>query len=95
VVLESDLEVPLALVSLIRLLRLTTDEWEKTVAKDKVPKPKIDSEVLDVVCAVLERRLQEYPYTLDVRYQCLLDLFILFIPLCRTMLVYFATRLFP
>ncbi|KAJ7933792.1 SET domain-containing protein [Mycena leptocephala] len=65
VVLESDLEVPLALVSLIRLLRLTADEWEKTVAKDKVPKPKMDSEVLDVVCAVLERRLQEYPYTSD------------------------------
>ncbi|KAJ6594439.1 hypothetical protein B0H19DRAFT_920100 [Mycena capillaripes] len=65
VVLESDLEIPQALVSLIRLLRLTSEEWEKTVAKDKVPKPKLDNEVLDVVCAVLERRLKEYPSSFD------------------------------
>ncbi|KAJ7680818.1 SET domain-containing protein [Mycena polygramma] len=65
VVFESDLEVPEALVSLVRLLRLTPDEWEKTVAKDKVPKPKMDNEILDVVRAVLERRLTEYPSTLD------------------------------
>ncbi|KAJ7782346.1 SET domain-containing protein [Mycena maculata] len=64
VVLESDLEVPEALVSLIRLLRLTSDEWEKAVAKDKVPKPKIDNEILDVVRAIFERRLKEYPTTL-------------------------------
>lgn len=66
VVLESDLEVPLALVALIRLLRLTTDEWEKAVAKDKVPKPKLDDTVLTVVRAVLEHRLKEYPSSLDV-----------------------------
>ncbi|KAJ7020004.1 SET-domain protein [Mycena alexandri] len=65
VVLESDLEVPLALVALIRLLRLTTDEWEKTVAKDKVPKPKLDDAVLTLVRAVLEHRLKEYPSSLD------------------------------
>ncbi|KAF8199954.1 SET-domain protein, partial [Mycena galopus ATCC 62051] len=65
VVLESDLEIPLALVSLIRLLRLTADEWEKTVEKDKVPKPKLDNEVLEVVHAVLERRLTEYPSAFD------------------------------
>ncbi|KAF7376573.1 Ribosomal lysine N-methyltransferase 4 [Mycena sanguinolenta] len=73
VVLESDLEIPLALVSLIRLLRLTSDEWEKTVAKDKVPKPKLDNEVLDVVRAVLERRLNEYPSTLNDDIQLLGD----------------------
>ncbi|KAJ7267640.1 hypothetical protein B0H12DRAFT_1098154 [Mycena haematopus] len=73
VVLESDLEVPLALVSLIRLLQLTSDEWEKTVAKDKVPKPKLDNEVLDVVCAVLERRLNAYPSTSDNDVQLLDD----------------------
>ncbi|KAJ6498807.1 SET domain-containing protein [Mycena sanguinolenta] len=73
VVLESDLEIPLALVSLVRLLRLTPDEWEKTVAKDKVPKPKLDNEVLDVVRVVLECRLNEYPSTLDVDLQLLGD----------------------
>ncbi|KAJ7282755.1 SET domain-containing protein [Mycena rebaudengoi] len=64
VVLESDLEIPLALVSLIRLLRLPPEEWEKTVANDKVPKPKMDSEILGIVRSVLERRLEEYPTSL-------------------------------
>ncbi|KAJ7121334.1 SET domain-containing protein [Mycena crocata] len=64
VVLESDLDIPLALISLIRLLQLSNDEWEKAVAKDKVPKPKLDSDILDVVGTVFERRLNEYPTTL-------------------------------
>ncbi|KAJ6629490.1 SET domain-containing protein [Mycena sp. CBHHK59/15] len=64
VVLESNLDIPQALASLIRLLRLTPDEWRKAVEKDKVPKPKIDAEILDVVGAVLERRLKEYPTSL-------------------------------
>ncbi|KAJ7451845.1 SET domain-containing protein [Mycena galericulata] len=64
-VLESDLEVPLALISLIRLLGLTTDEWEKAVTKDKVPKPKLDNQILKAVTAVFERRLNEYPTTLS------------------------------
>ncbi|KAK7000730.1 ribosomal lysine N-methyltransferase 4 [Favolaschia claudopus] len=73
VVLETDLEIPLALVSLIRLLRLTGDEWEKTKAKDKVPKPKIEADILDVVRAVLERRLAEYPSSLEDDRQLLRD----------------------
>lgn len=60
------MEIPLALVSLIRLLRLPPEEWEKTVANDKVPKPKMDSEILGIVRSVLERRLEEYPTSLAV-----------------------------
>ncbi|KAJ7467176.1 SET domain-containing protein [Mycena latifolia] len=61
VVLESDLEIPPALASLIRLLRLSPAEWEKAIAKDKVPKPALDAEVLGVVRTVLERRMEAYP----------------------------------
>ncbi|CAK5265439.1 unnamed protein product [Mycena citricolor] len=64
-VLESDLEIPLALVALIRLLRLTPGEWEQAVEKDKVPKPKIDGEVLPIVKTVFESRLSQYPTTLE------------------------------
>ncbi|KAJ7091963.1 SET domain-containing protein [Mycena belliarum] len=60
-VLESDLEIPPALASLIRLLRLPVPEWEKAVAKDKPPKPVLDAEVLGVVRTVLERRRDAYP----------------------------------
>ncbi|KAJ7071925.1 SET domain-containing protein [Mycena amicta] len=49
------------LAALIRLLRLNSDEWAQAVSKDKVPKPKLDAEVLGVVVRVLERRLNEYP----------------------------------
>ncbi|KAJ7646778.1 SET domain-containing protein [Roridomyces roridus] len=48
VVLESDLEIPEALIALIRLLRLTPAEWEKAVEKDKVPKPKLDAEIIGI-----------------------------------------------
>ncbi|KAJ7661634.1 hypothetical protein B0H17DRAFT_953556 [Mycena rosella] len=64
VVLESDLEIPPALAALIRLLRLSPAEWEKAVAKDKVPKPALDAEVLGVVRAVLQRRREAYPTSL-------------------------------
>ncbi|KAJ7212933.1 SET domain-containing protein [Mycena pura] len=72
-VLETDLEIPLALVSLVRLLRLSPDEWEQAVAKDRVPKPKLDGEILAVVAAVLERRLSEYPTTLATDLELFCD----------------------
>ncbi|KAF7315884.1 Ribosomal lysine N-methyltransferase 4 [Mycena indigotica] len=64
IVFEWDMVIPPALVALIRLLRLPPDEFAHAVEKDKVPKPKLDLEVLSVVITVLERRLTEYPTTL-------------------------------
>lgn len=62
-VLESDLELPLELISLVRLLLLPLDEWRKTRDKGKPPKPKADLETLNIIHDVLDRRLKGYPTT--------------------------------
>ena len=53
----------------MRLLLIPTDEWDKTSRKTKLPKPKVDIAVLDVIQATLLRRLKEYPTTLEVSSQ--------------------------
>ncbi|GBE80467.1 SET domain-containing protein [Sparassis crispa] len=65
-VILTDCQLPNELVSFVRLLFLSQQEWEKTRAKSKLPKPKVDSVVLSVVMQVLERRLREYPTTIEV-----------------------------
>ncbi|KZP34420.1 SET domain-containing protein [Athelia psychrophila] len=64
-ILEDDLDIPEAMVSLIRLLLLNSSEWEKVREKGKPPKPKVDAEVLSLVAQVLRRRLDEYPTSLE------------------------------
>ncbi|KAF7967425.1 hypothetical protein HWV62_19045 [Athelia sp. TMB] len=64
-ILEDELDIPEAMVSLIRLLLLTADEWERIRAKGKPPKAKLDADVLLLVSQVLHRRLQEYATTLE------------------------------
>ena len=65
-VLRTDCELPEELVSLERLLLLSKEEWAKTAKKSKLPKPKVDVDVLTVAIDVLEARLKEYPTSLDV-----------------------------
>lgn len=65
-ILDDDLDISEAMVSLIRLLLLTSVEWDKTYGKGKLPKPKVDAEVLSLVAQVLRRRLEEYSTTLEV-----------------------------
>ena len=60
--------MPDELVSFERLLLLPKAEWEETAKKSKLPKPKIDKDVLDAAINVLESRLKEYPTTLEVRH---------------------------
>lgn len=65
-----DLEIPPPLVSFIRLLLLSTKDWEKAREKQKLPKPKLDEEdgsiVLDVINQGLQRRLDEFPSPIEV-----------------------------
>ncbi|KAF9001800.1 SET domain-containing protein [Hymenopellis radicata] len=51
--LDSDLEIPPALISLVKLISLSPDDWPKLKSKGKPPKPKLDQEVL-------ARRLAQY-----------------------------------
>jgi len=64
-VLETDLELPESLISLVRLLLSPDGEWGKAKDKGKPPKPKIDGQVLSLILSVLGRRLEEYPTSLE------------------------------
>ncbi|KAI0368296.1 SET domain-containing protein [Pilatotrama ljubarskyi] len=64
-VLQTDCELPEEFVSFIRLLLQPKDEWEKTAKKSKLPKPKVDKDVLSIAADVLEKRLKEYSTTLE------------------------------
>ncbi|KAI0339982.1 SET domain-containing protein [Trametopsis cervina] len=61
----TDCELPADLVSLARLLLQSDAEWQKTLSKSKLPKPSIDGEVLKVAIEVLQRRLAQYPTTIE------------------------------
>jgi hypothetical protein len=65
-VLESDLELPPELISLVRLLLLPLDEWTRARDKGKPPKPKADLEALNIIHDVLAQRLKGYPTTVKV-----------------------------
>ena len=47
-VLETDLTLPDQLISFIRLLLFPKEEWDKTRDKGKLPKPKIDGDLIAV-----------------------------------------------
>ena len=66
-VLRTNCIPPSELVSFIRLLSMTADEWEKTKTKTKIPKAKADVEILSCIAEVLEARLAEYATTIEVR----------------------------
>ena len=65
-VLRTDCELPEEFVSFGRLLLLSKDEWAKTAKKSKLPKPKVDKDLLTIAIEVLETRLKEYPTTIKV-----------------------------
>ncbi|RPD78643.1 SET domain-containing protein [Lentinus tigrinus ALCF2SS1-7] len=64
-VLRTDCELPEEFVSFERLLLQSKDEWEKTAKKSKLPKPKVDKDVLTIAIDVLEARLKEYPTSIQ------------------------------
>lgn len=65
-VLETDLTLPDQLISFIRLLLLPKEEWDKTRDKGKLPKPKIDRDLIAVALEVLKERQRDYTTTLEV-----------------------------
>ncbi|KDQ21492.1 hypothetical protein BOTBODRAFT_99899 [Botryobasidium botryosum FD-172 SS1] len=64
-IMEANSPLPDALVSLIRLLLSTSDEWEKIRDKGKPPKPKSDAQSDSVAEKVLRKRLDMYKTSLD------------------------------
>jgi len=62
---EPSLELPPEMVSLVRLLLLPLDEWEKARNKGKPPQPKFNLDVLNTVHDVLNQRLKEYLTTIE------------------------------
>lgn len=65
-VLESDTEVPEALKAFVRLLLLSGNEFTKARDKGKLPKPKIDGQILTIMIDVLTNRLSQYPTSIQV-----------------------------
>ncbi|KAI0037825.1 RuBisCo LSMT C-terminal, substrate-binding domain-containing protein, partial [Auriscalpium vulgare] len=66
-ILEYPDELPDDFISFLRVLSISEPEWQKTKLKSKLPKPKLDSEVLSVAVDVLQRRLSAYPTSIDDR----------------------------
>jgi len=61
----SEPEVPEGLISILKLLRLSTEEWAKTKSKNKPPKSSLDSPSATAALSLLDRRLAEYPTTFE------------------------------
>lgn len=59
-IIDADPLLPAALTSLIRLLLLTQEEWEKTREKGRPPKAKFDLQVSSLLRRIFEMRLTSY-----------------------------------
>lgn len=61
------LGLPPVLVSFIRII-LYDSEWDRSKAKGKPPKPKMDPIILVIMKKVLEKRLEDYQTSLEVGF---------------------------
>jgi len=59
-VLDTDPILPMALMSLIRLLLLSQEEWGKIREKGRPPKAKFDRQVSELLRRIFEIRLNTY-----------------------------------
>lgn len=66
-IVDTNCELPPDLISFTRLLLQPQAEWEKTRSKSKLPKATLDSDISAIAISVLEKRLTEYPTTVEVR----------------------------
>lgn len=58
--------IPDAVISFVRLLLLSEDDWHKSRDKGKPPKAKLDAACGAVLSAALKARLSEYPTSIAV-----------------------------
>jgi len=72
-VLDYDFQVPTVMISFTKLLLLSEREWVKVREKSKPPKPKLEGPLYDLLILVIERRLAEYPTSLEVINSCAAD----------------------
>ena len=66
-ILETSFRLPQGLVSLIGLLTMQCDQWEKTRSKGRLPKPPNDVDIRRIAETVLETRFGRYKTSLEVR----------------------------
>jgi SET domain-containing protein 6 len=66
-VLDFEVELPDAMISLIRLLMMPADQWTKARDKGKVLRHTLDDAILRIVQEVLDKRLAMYRTSIMVR----------------------------
>ncbi|KAH8107781.1 SET domain-containing protein [Cristinia sonorae] len=64
-VIQSDCDVPDELISLVLLLMLPAADWTKTQRKQKLPKAKLNLDIIPIISSLIERRLAEYPTSIQ------------------------------
>ncbi|KDQ55786.1 hypothetical protein JAAARDRAFT_59753 [Jaapia argillacea MUCL 33604] len=64
-VIEADCTLPELFVVFVRVLLLSSEEWERTKSKSKLPKPKMDAIIASVAITVLTKRLEQYPTSIE------------------------------
>ncbi|KZV66693.1 SET domain-containing protein [Peniophora sp. CONT] len=64
-IFDKSATLPEDFISFTRLLSLPQPEWEKVKKKGKLPKPKMDEGIADIAEQTLQRRLAQYPTTLE------------------------------
>jgi thymidylate synthase ThyX len=62
-----ELDIPPAIVQMTKILLLPQDDWEKARDKGKVPKPKMEPEIMQMLEKVLHRRSSRYRTSIEVR----------------------------
>ena len=70
IILDYDSQVPTVMISFTKLLLLLEREWTKVREKSRPPKPKLEGPLYDILILVIERRLEEYPTSLEVINSC-------------------------
>ncbi|KAJ3762252.1 hypothetical protein EV360DRAFT_79480 [Lentinula raphanica] len=72
-VVETNFDVPEAMISLTRLLYLSSSDWEKAREKGKPPKPRLDLQTSNLLGLVLQKRIAQYPSTIEEDKKLLKD----------------------